>query len=183
VAKTRLDGALAGAAEARRSSVPVEELTGERIDDPTERAALQGSLDGMIVSAQDGLVVSFREEFTRAQAEHRRLTGSTFNTARCNGAEIRMSHRQAADREREAQANANFARAMAQHEAGERAYQEQMQVDAACTDQEVLSLPADVAARLFPPGYVNETRARHAEFTRSYQQRTGKRFDPATLCP
>jgi hypothetical protein len=182
VAKTRVDAAVAGAAEARRSSVPVEDLTGERIDDPARRQALQRSVDRVVVAGQDGLVASFRDELARAQAEHRRLTGSTFNTARCNGAETRLSHTLAAERQREAQMNAQVSRAVQQHEAGERAYQEQMQVDTACTDRKALELPADVQARLFPPGYVNDARARYAAFTSAYQRRNGRPFDPA-VCP
>jgi hypothetical protein len=182
VAKTRLDGAVAGAAEARNPAVPVEQLTGEGIDDPAHRRALQRSVDGLIVGAQNGLVETFRQELAHAQAEHRRLTGSNFNTARCNGAAPRTSHRQAADKQREAQADAQLARAMQQQRAAEQEHEERLQLEAACMDREVLSLPPDAAARLFPPGYVNEARARYGEFASAFERRTGKAFDPA-LCP
>lgn len=178
VAYTRVEGAVAGLADAQRGSVPIEQLMNQRIDDPARRAALQRTVDGMMLRAQNSLVEGFRKDLECAQDEHRRLTGSDFNVALCRGAEIRTGHAQAAHQRRQAQQDAQLAQAVRDQEAGT---QELIALQTACSDSKVLSLPPEAAARLFPAGYVDSARTRFTEFTSNYQRRNGKPFDPA-LC-
>jgi hypothetical protein len=179
VANARLDGAVAGLTDAQRGgSVPVEQLMNQRIDDPARRAALQRTVDGMMLRAQNSLVEGFRKDLERAQDAHRRLTGSDLNVALCRGAEIRTGHAQAAHKRRQAQQDAQLAQAVRDQEAGT---QELIALQTACSDSKVLSLPPEAAARLFPAGYVDSARTRLTEFTSNYQRRNGKPFDPA-LC-
>lgn len=178
VANTRLEGAIAGLADAQRGSVPVEQLMNQRIDDPARRAALQRTVDGMVLGAQNSLVEGFRKDLARAQDEHRRLAGADFDIALCRGAEIRTGHTQAAHEERQAQQDAQLAQAIRDQEAGT---QELIALHTACSDSKVLSVPPEAAARLFPAGYVDSARKRFTEFTSTYQRRNGKPFDLA-LC-
>lgn len=178
VANTRFEGAVAGLADTQRGSVPVEQLMNQRIDDPARRAALQRTVDGMMLGAQNSLVEGFRKDLARAQDEHRRLTGADFNVALCRGAEIRTGHAQAAHKRRQEQQDAQLAQAVRDQEAGT---QELIAFQTACSDSRVLSVPPEAAARLFPAGYVDNARTRFAEFTTNYQRRNGKPFDPA-LC-
>jgi len=178
VANTRLEGAVAGLADAQRGSVPVDQLMNQRIDDPARRAALQRTVDGMVLGAQSSLVEGFRKDLASAQDEHRRLAGADFDIALCHGAEIRTGHAQAAHKRRQEQQDAQLAQAVRDQEAGT---QELLALHTACNDSKVLSLPPEAAARLFPAGYVDSARTRFAEFTSKYQQRNGKPFDPA-LC-
>ena len=48
-----------GLADAQRGSVP-EQLMNQRIDDPVRRAALQRTVDRMMLGAQDSFVEGFR---------------------------------------------------------------------------------------------------------------------------
>jgi hypothetical protein len=179
-AQVRLRAAMAGALDARTAPVPVEQLSGQKINDPARRVVLQQQLDSSIASAQEGVVNDARRDLLRYQSEYKSLTGTDLNTALCNGALPRTTHRAAAERRRDEQMQAQSARMAQDVAAGQKQRQQFGELSAACDAKKVLDLPSEAAARLYPASYLEQVRQEYAQFTGAYQRQHGTAFDPST---
>jgi hypothetical protein len=179
-AQVRLRAPMAGALDARTAPVPVEQLSGQKINDPARRVVLQQQLGSSIASAQEGVVNDARRDLLRYQSEYKSLTGTDLNTALCNGALPRTTHRAAAERRRDEQMQAQSARMAQDVAAGQIRRQQFGELSAACDAKKVLDLPSEAAARLYPASYLKQVRQEYAQFTGAYQRHHGTAFDPST---
>jgi hypothetical protein len=182
MANSRLQGSVAAAGQDRRQPIPVEQLAG-RIDNPASRARLQRELDSRLEQAQDQMIETNRGDLVRYQAAYRQLTGKDFDTAKCNGPRPRVTHAMMEQQRREADMNARMAQAGQSLAAGEAQRRADLRLSEACEARKVLDVPPQAAARLFPPGHVDNARRLYGDFVSSYQREHGTPFDPARCRP
>jgi hypothetical protein len=178
MAQARLQGSAAAAVQDSRQSIPIEQLSG-RIDNPASRAQLQRELDKSLKQAQAQMVETDRQDLRRYQAAYRQLTGREFDTAQCNGPRPRVTHAMLEQQRRDADMDARMARAIQARATGEQQRQADLRLSAACDAKKALDVPPAAAARLFPPGYLDDARRVYSEFVSSYPREHGTPFDPA----
>ena len=154
---------------ARQQQVSVEALAGQNISDPRRREYLQQKLDAMLTASQKELIAWHRRQLEKSQHEHRRLVGHEFDLSLCGQTDRRMKRRDAWEAQADRLAGSDTS-----------------MVSAACRELAVMKGPPPEARSSFKESDIQYWQARATEnyerLSRSYEARTGKRFDPSR-CP
>ena len=163
MATSRLQGSVAAAVQDSRQSIPVEQLAG-RIDNPVSRAQLRRELDNRVKQAQTERVETNRRDLIRYQAEYRQLTGREFDTGQCDGPRVRVTHAMREQQQRQVAMNAQTVKMNQMLAAGEACRQADIRMSEACDANKAMEVPPQAVARLFPPGYVENSPQVCSEF-------------------
>lgn len=154
---------------ARQHQVSVEALAGQNISDPRRREYLQQKLDAMLTASQKELIAWHRRQLEQSQQEYRRLVGHEFDLSLCGQPDRRMKRRDAWEAKADRLAGSDTS-----------------MVSAACRELAVMKGPPPEARSSFKESDIQYWQARATEnyerLSRSYEARTGKRFDPSR-CP
>jgi hypothetical protein len=163
---------------ARGQQMPVEAVTGQSISDPRRREYLQQRLDAVLTGAQKSIVAEHRRQLDDSQQQYRALVGHEFDLSLCGQADRRMKRREAWEARRQ--------ETELQQQADRLAGSDTSMVSAACRELTILKGPPPEARAAFRESDVQYWQARAKEnyerLSRSYEARTGSRFDPAR-CP
>src|SRR5262245_31392596 len=163
---------------ARGQQIPVESVTGQSISDPRRREYLQQRLDAVLTGAQKALVAEHRRQFDESQQQYRTLVGREFDLSLCGQADRRMKRREGWEAKRQ--------EAELQQQADRLAGSDSSMLSAACRELTIMKGPPPEARAAFKESDVQYWQARAREnyerLSRSYEARTGNRFDPAR-CP
>jgi len=162
----------------RRQSIPIEAVTGQNISDPRRREYLQQRLDAAMTGAQKELAAAHRRELDESQQQYRTLVGHEFDLSLCGLVDRRLKRREAWEAKRQ--------EAELQQQADRLAGSDTSMVSAACRELTIMNGPPPEARAAFKESDVQYWQARAREnyerLSRSYEARTGNRFDPAR-CP
>jgi hypothetical protein len=163
--------------QARQQQVSVEALAGQ-ISDPRRREYLQQKLDAMLTASQKELIAWHRRQLEKSQQEYRRLVGHEFDLSLCGQTDRRMKRRDAWEAKRQ--------ETEMQQQADRLAASDTSMVSAACRELAVMKGPPPEARSSFKESDIQYWQARATEnyerLSRSYEARTGTRFDPSR-CP
>jgi hypothetical protein len=163
---------------AGRHGIPVEALAGQHVGDPRRREYLQQRLDAALTAAQKELIAEHRRQLEKSQRDYRALVGHEFDLSLCEQADRRAKRREAWEAKRQ--------ESEMQRQADRLAGSETSMVSAACRELAIMKGPPPEARSAFKESDVQYWQARAREnyerLSRSYEARTGSRFDPGR-CP
>jgi hypothetical protein len=161
--------------QAKRQSVSIEAVSGQKIDDPARREYLQQRLDAALTASQKKLTAELRRQYLESQQRYGKLVGHEFDLSRCGQTAYREQRRQAWEKEQQ--------EAAMQQQADRLAGSEASMLGAACRDLEIMKGPPAEARAAFTERDIELLQGKAKEnierLFRSYEKRTGKRFDPA----
>ncbi|MEZ5498839.1 MAG: hypothetical protein R3E77_05330 [Steroidobacteraceae bacterium] len=187
-----LKGTMAAAEQDQGKSVPIGQAAPGAINDPARRATAQRVLDSNIRAAQAGQVENARRALAESQAEYQNLTGHTFDTSKCDGGRVRLTHA-AQDRQRHEAEQATLIAARDKEWAAGTADQfEAARRSRACDARKSLDSNPNYSGS-FRPGVPESARIRfeseaqqlrktYENYAQQYQREHGRAFDPATGC-
>jgi hypothetical protein len=163
---------------AKGQQVSVEAVAGQNISDPRRREFLQQKLDAALTAAQRQLIAGHRRQLEESQQEYRALVGREFDLSLCGQTDRRRMRREAWEVKRQ--------EAEMRQQADRLAASDTSMVSAACRELAVMKGPPPEARSAFKESDVQYWQARAREnyerLSRSYEARTGTRFDPSR-CP
>lgn len=163
---------------AKGQQVPVEALAGQNINDPRRREYLQQKLDASLTASQKELIAWHRRQLEKSQQEYRTLVGHEFDLSLCGLTDRRMKRRDAWEAKRQ--------ETEMQRQADRLAASDASMVNAACRELAIMKGPPPEARAAFKESDVQSWQAKAREnyerLSRSYEARTGTRFDPGR-CP
>ena len=167
-------GATAVLKDLEKDSVAIEQLAGQKSDDPRRRAA-QSEMSAGIQSTQKRMVANAINDLAKYQDVYRRLTGAEFDTRLCNDNQRRIARREAWEAKRRDDQKQQWAdRTVSNEGEGVRKIcREKQMMDGPSKDMAV-HLPADQIKHIQTEG-----RANYTLLVASYEKTYNKRFDSA----
>ncbi len=155
--------------------VPMEQLAGQKVDDPRRRAA-QSEMGAGIRSSQKNAEANAIKDLAKYQDVYRRLTGAEFDIGLCNDNQRRIARREAWEAKRREDQQRQWADRTVSNEAdGVRTICKEKQSMDGPSKELAVHLPADQIKHIQTEG-----RANYTLLVASYEKTYKKRFDPAS---